>query len=207
KTMRFNNQACRIKHINADQVEHKIIQDLHELSQNEKYLNMSVEEINHDLKRKTEPLQKEANQIKKRMDDLEAEIARYVKALGQGKLSINRLEKAVKEREDERKALEVRLDELQRQINEGAIRDYNAELVKRTLQDFRKSFSGLIPKEQAEALQCVLKQITAYPDKFALDIYELAEFTPGSQNNPRWLPGQGSNLGHGDYDLPSLPRG
>ncbi len=24
---------------------------------------------------------------------------------------------------------------------------------------------------------------------------------------PNWLPGQGSNLGHGDYDLPSLPRG
>lgn len=175
-----------------------VIQDLHELSQNEKYLNMSVEEINRDLKRKVEPLQKEADQIKKRLDGLEAEIARYVKALGQGKLSIKRLEKEIEEREEDRKALEVQLTDLQRRINEEAIRDYNAELVKRTLQDFRKSFSGLIPKEQADALQCVLKQVTAYPDKFALDIYELAEFTPGSQKDKDWLPGQGSNLGHGD---------
>ena len=31
-------------------------------------------------------------------------------------------------------------------------------------------------------------------------------FAKGASHQ-KWLPGQGSNLGHGDYDLPSLPRG
>ncbi len=196
KTMHYNNRVCRIKHLNADQVERLIIQDLHDLSQNEAYLGMSIEELNRDLQRRIEPLAKDAERIKKRLGEVEAEIGRFVKALGQGKLSVNRLEKEIEAREKDRKALQVLYDDLQQKIREDVVREYNAELVKRTLQSFQETFQGLSPKEQAEALQCVLKDVIAYPDKFALDIYELAEFTPGSQNNPRWLPREDSNLGH-----------
>jgi chromosome segregation ATPase len=59
----------------------------------EAYLKMSVAELNRDVKRKLEPLEKEARQIRKRLDEIEGEIRRYVRALGQGKLSIGRLER------------------------------------------------------------------------------------------------------------------
>jgi hypothetical protein len=69
------------------------------------------------------------------------------------------------------------------------VRDYSAELLQRTLRDFRTSFTALTPPEQAEALQCVLKGVTVHPRKLALEIFELDEFHPSSQNRKEWLPG------------------
>ena len=194
KTMHFDNSVCPVKHINADQVEHMVVQKLSHLAQNEAYLKMSVDELNGDLKRKTEPLEREAGQIKKRLEEIEEEIRRYVKALGQGKLSIGRLEAEIRALGADQQALQQQYDDLQRKINESAVRDYNAELLQRTLQDFRTTFTALTPAEQSEALQCVLKGVTVHPQKLDLEIFELEELRPGSQKRKNWLPGQDSNL-------------
>jgi len=69
----------------------------------------------------------------------------------------------------------------------------NADLLRRTLQDFRISFTTLTPTEQSEALQCVLKGVTVHPHKLALEVFELEEFHPGSLNRKAWLPGLDSN--------------
>ena len=82
KTMHFNNSVCSVKHINADHVEGLVVGKLSELSQNETYLKASVEELNRDLQRKVEPLEREAQQIRKRLAEIESEIGRYVEALG-----------------------------------------------------------------------------------------------------------------------------
>ena len=193
KTMHFDNSVCSVKHINADTVESMVVQKLSELSQNEAYLKMSVAELNGNLKRKVEPLEREGGQIKKRLQEIEQEIGRYVRALGQGRLSIARLEAQIRVLDADKKALQAELDEIDRQINESAIRDYNADLLQRTLQDFRISFTTLTPTEQSEALQCVLKGVTVHPHKLALEVFELEEFHPGSQNRKDWLPGLDSN--------------
>lgn len=164
------------------------MQKLVDLSQNEAYLKMSVAELNGDLKRKVEPLEKEATQIKKRLEEIEQESKRYVRALGQGKLSIGRLEAEISALEGDRQALEQQYGELQRRINESAIRDYNAELLQRTLRDFGTAFGAFTPQEQSEALQCVLKRVTVHPEKLDMEVFELEEFRPGSQNRSDWLP-------------------
>jgi hypothetical protein len=78
-------------------------------------------------------------------------------------------------------------------VNESAIRDYSAELLQHTLQDFRTAFTTLTPAEQFEALQGVLKGVTVHPNKLALEIFELEEFHPSSQKRKEWLPGLASN--------------
>ena len=196
KTMHFNNSVCAVKHINADQVEKVVVEKLAELSQNEAYLRMSVEELNGNLKRKTEPLEREAKQIRKRLEEIEQEIRRYVKALGQGKLSIERLETEIGSLETDKQILQQQYDDLQHKINESAARDYNAEMLQRTLRDFTGVFRALTPPEQAEALQCILKSVTVHPQKLDLEVFELEEFHPGSRNRMGWLPGQDSNLQH-----------
>src|SRR5215470_5912773 len=193
KTMHFDNSVCSVKHINADTVESMVVQKLSELSQNEAYLKMSVAELNSNLKRKVQPLEKEAGQLKKRLQEIEQEIGRYVKALGQGRLSIARLEAQIRVLDADRKALQAELGGIDRQINESAIRDYNADLLQRTRQDFRTSFTTLTPTEQSEALQCVLKGVTVHPHKVALEVFELEESHPGSLNRKDWLPGLDSN--------------
>src|SRR5271166_3168548 len=177
KTMHFNNAVCTVKHINADHLESLVVGKLSELSQNDAYLKMSVAELNGDLKRKVEPLQKEAQQLRTRLKEIDQEIGRYVKALGQGKLSIGRLEREIAALELGRDSLQNQLDEIERKINESAIRDYNAELLQRTLRNFRTAFSLTLP-EQSEALQCVLKRVTVSPQKLTLEVFELEEFHP-----------------------------
>ena len=193
KTMHFNNSVCPVKYINADQVEHMVVQKLSDLAQNETYLKMSVDELNGDLKRKTEPLEREAGRIRKRLEEIEKEIQRYVKALGQGTLSIGRLEAELEALGADQQALQQQYDDLQRKINESAARDYNAELLQRTLADFRTTFTALTPPEQSEALQCVLKGVTVRPQKLDLEIFELEEFRPSSQKRKDWLRGLDSN--------------
>jgi hypothetical protein len=74
KTMYFNNSVCSVKHINADHVEGLVVGKLSELSQNDAYLRASVEELNRDLQRKLAPLEKEAQQIRKRLTEIEEEM-------------------------------------------------------------------------------------------------------------------------------------
>jgi site-specific DNA recombinase len=188
KTMHCDNSVCQIKHINADIVERTVVQKLSDLSLNEAFLQISVEELNGDLRRKIEPLEREATQIEKRLEEIEGEIGRYVKALGQGKLSIERLETEIGGLETDKRALQQQLDGLERKINESAVRDFNAELLQRTLSDFQTAFGALTAPEQSEALQCVPKTVTVHPQKLDLEIFELQEFLPGSQNRKEWLP-------------------
>src|SRR5215469_2600053 len=187
KTMHFDNSVCQIKHINAETIERTVVHKLSDLSHNEAFLKLSVEELNQDLKQKMEPLEREAVQTKKRLEEIDDEIGRYVKALGQGKFSIERLESEIARLDTVKYALQQQLDDLQRKINESAMRDFNAELLQRTLRDFRNAFTALAAPEQSEALQCVLKGVTVYPQKLDLEIFELQEFLPGSQNRKEWL--------------------
>jgi chromosome segregation ATPase len=164
-----------------------------------------VEELNGDLKRKTEPLEREAGEIRKRLQEIEGEMGRYVKALGQGKLSIERLETEIAGLETNKYTLQQQMDDLQRKINESAARDFNAELLQRTLRDFRTAFAALTATEQSEALQCVLRSVTVHPQKLDLEIFELQEFLCGSQNRKEWLP-ELYDLRTLRFEVPRTPR-
>jgi septal ring factor EnvC (AmiA/AmiB activator) len=114
KTMHFDNSVCSVKHVNADHVEGLVVVKLAELSQDGTYLKESIDELNRDLQRKMEPLEREAQQIRKRLAEIEDEIGHYVKALGQGKLSIARLEEQIGTLEADKKALQIELFECER---------------------------------------------------------------------------------------------
>ena len=84
-------------------------------------------------------------------------------------------------------------NDLQRKISESAARDFNADLLQQALRDFKSAFSTLTAPEQAEALQCVLKGVNVHRQKLELEVFELAEFQPGSQNRQDWLGDLDSN--------------
>ena len=194
KTMHFTNEICSNKNINANLIEGLVLKDVAELSRNEDLLNISIDRMNQDLKERVRPLEQEIKDTEKRLGEIDGEIGNYVQALGKGKISVERLEQEIDQRQKEQEALKLRQEELHRQINREATQDLDVELVKSTLQDFNKVFESLTPQEQSEALQCVLKDVTLYPDKVVLNIFELPGFKAGSQNRTNWLPRQDSNL-------------
>jgi SMC interacting uncharacterized protein involved in chromosome segregation len=117
-----------------------------------------------------------------------------VKAVGKGKISVNRLELEIEQREKDRLTLNAQYDDLQRKINDETVREYNFELVKQSLKEFQKAFDGLSPKEQAEAIRCVVKDVVLLPEKIVLQVFELRDPEEGSRKDTGWLPGQDSNL-------------
>ncbi len=194
KTMHKSNQVCTIKHLNAGSVERQVADYLMQLCQDSSLINLTVQELNRDQREKFKPLQQEEIRLRARLDEVDREIDRYIRALGQGTVLLKRVEREIIQREKDREALQVQYDSVQRQLREQASRDYDSEIVLRTLQDFRKVFDALANQEQAEVLRCLVRDIIVYPDKLLLNIYELAELTPGSQQRLNWLPGQDSNL-------------
>jgi hypothetical protein len=92
-----------------------------------------------------------------------------------------------------KKALQIKLSDCKRKVNESAMRDCSSEILRRTLQDFRTAFATFHPAEPSEALQCVLKRVMVHPGKLALEIFELEELCPSSQKRKDWLPGLDSN--------------
>ena len=170
-----------------------MVQKLSDLSRNEAFLKVSVEELNGDLKRKIEPPRagSRANQETIGRD------RRRNRALCQspwtGKALGRALEAEIGGPETDKHILQQQLDDLQRKINESAARDFNAEILQQTLRNFRSAFAALDPPEQTEALQCVLKSVAVHPQKLEPEIFELEEFLPGSQNRKEWLPGLDSN--------------
>ena len=168
----------------------------------EGYRNAPVlDRPNFQEPRNQAPLENEGRRLKNRISEIESEIANYVKGLGKGRVSARRLESEIEKGEKDQEALQVQYDDIQRQINEAICWDYDAELMRKHLRDFRAIFGSLTPDERAEALQCILKEIVLYPDRLVLNIYELPELKPGSQNRTVWLPGLDSNLAGGTPPL------
>jgi hypothetical protein len=181
KTMHQNDALRTIKHLNADQTEQQVIQYLADLNQNVDWVKGSVEDLNHNQREKVRPLEQESIRLTAKLDQLEREIDRFVHGMGQGTVSVKRLEQEMRQREKGQQAMKAPYEAVQRQITEQTARDYDAEVVLRNLQNFRKVFDSLTPQKRADVPLCLIKNIIVYPDKLVLNIFELAELTPGSQ--------------------------
>jgi len=68
---------------------------------------------------------------KKRVAEIDAELTRYVKAVGKGTVSVKRLERQMMALDKEEKLLLARQEELQGKINETTTREFDANLFKK----------------------------------------------------------------------------
>ena len=194
KSIHHDKNACTIRHVNAEKIENTVIKCLQELCQNREFVDRTVSDLNQDQKRKVKPLFGEIQKLKRRLTELDAEIDLYVKALGKGRLSIDRLEREIEAREKDRETLLDRISTLERDIQECEVRDFDAHLVRKGLREFRACFSSLTPQEQAETLQTVLKAVEVSSEGLTLEVFELPEVVLlGSKNRKEWLLGLDSN--------------
>ncbi len=182
RTMHHDKKECTIRSFNASSIEAMVVDNIYELSRNDTYLRRSVEELNNGINESVEPLELEIRSLEERIRELEREIDRYVQALGQGVLSVQRLEEAIAERESDIVLIKSRLNELRQELNRTTSDQFNADLVKKNLLDFKAAFDGLAPKERAETLQYILQSVVVYPEKIILEIFDLPEFKAGSKN-------------------------
>ncbi|MCS6320004.1 MAG: recombinase zinc beta ribbon domain-containing protein [Nitrospira sp.] len=189
KTMQHSNSICTIKALNADAVERQVIEYLSTLSQQAEWVKVTVEELNLDQKEQVRPLEQEAIRLKASLNRLEREIDRLVRGVGQGTVSVQRLEDEMRRQQQEQHSLETQYQAVQRQIQEHTAREYDSEVVLRNLKNFQRIFAALLSKEKMEVLRCLVRDIIVHPDKLVFNIFELAEVGTSSQERKGWLPG------------------
>ena len=64
--------------------------------------------------------------------------------------------------------------------------EYNTDILKKKLKDFKTVFNYLTDKEKSEAIQCMIKDIEVQSDKFVLNLYELKNVNASSQKRSIW---------------------
>jgi len=81
----------------------------------------------------------------------------------------------------------------QAKVNESAVRDFNAELPHRTLRDFRAVLCSVNSVRTVGSPALRFEGYNGRPRRFNVQIFELGEFSPSSQNRQEWLPLVGAN--------------
>jgi hypothetical protein len=94
---------------------------------------------------------------------LEREIERFVRGVGQGTVSVQRLEQEMFRQQKEQQGLQAQYQAVQRQIQEQVTREYDAEIVLRNPQDFQKVFA-VVTEGTVDVLRCLIRDIIVYPD-------------------------------------------
>ncbi len=116
-----------------------------------------------------------------------------MQALGQGTISIGRLEREIANREETQTAVRLELESVNQRLLKLDEGEFDAELVRKNLQDFSLIYDSLEPPEQAEVLQYLLKSVNAYPERLEMEVFDLPGFNWGSKNRPKKYPRLDSN--------------
>ena len=94
--------------------------------------------------------------------------------------------------------LRVRLDELERQIDRfvrgGRAEDSSVKRLEPELGNFQKVFGALYIRRASRCSAMSYPRYRGLPGQTCLELFKLADVTPGSQKRIEWLPGQDSNL-------------
>ena len=200
KTMHFDNSECKIKSVNAAQMENTIIEYISGLTRNPVYLNKSIDQLNRELKKEIGPIKAEIGACGKRLNEIDREIENLVEGVAKGKNSVEILEKAISKHKEEKADLENRQFELEQRIRGSEFEQYDLELVRANLSDFRRIFEALEEKEKPRCLELILRDIIMFKEKIVINIFDLPEFNIGSQIRSTKLPGPDSNQSRHERD-------
>jgi DNA invertase Pin-like site-specific DNA recombinase len=190
KTLHHNNSICSIRQIGADQIEEIVLNDIGRLISESPILVSAIESANSERAPNIEAYKSELLELRKRIGKLDQEADRYVTALGQGKFSVSRLEKALEKIELQRTELETRCSGIDDRINAADIQEFDHRLIQENLRRFQDTFSTLTEQEKPECLGLILKDVTLGKDTVQLNIFDLPEFNylESSKNRSERLP-------------------
>ena len=188
KTMHHDRTVCTLRQIKADKIESVILGDIGSLVSDSDLLVSAIEKQNKQQDQGLTSLTVEDSKLESRIRELEGEANNYVEALGKGKLSIERLEKALERVQGEIDTLEVRRAELQHRVEEAELKRFDHKVIADNLNRFQETFSTLSGEEQAECLQLILKDVVISQDTVQLNIWDLPEFRwDSSKKRQDWL--------------------
>ncbi|MBW2070436.1 MAG: recombinase family protein, partial [Deltaproteobacteria bacterium] len=165
---------CPVGYTNADRLEAQVVDKLKEISAQEDLFANIVQQVNLNLAQATRPYEEEIKQIDKRIKAIQKEIDNFLEAVGQGGGNVVTLfKKKVEQLQAEQAELTNRKGELAMLIANSPSQ-VNAEIVLEALKDFSHLFETFLPKERAEYLQRIIRDIIVQDSGITINIYGFA---------------------------------
>jgi site-specific DNA recombinase len=147
--------ACPSRYYPDTELEARVVEYLKQLYLEPEMLQQAWAERKESDQSHAETIEK----LQAQLDDIEEQLDRWYDAYGTGKLDINRVQQRINALEEERKAILLRLDELEVEQPEN-----REVLVLNALEMMNRYWDNATDDERAQILRTAVKKITVYPD-------------------------------------------
>ncbi|GMA48977.1 hypothetical protein GCM10025857_03340 [Alicyclobacillus contaminans] len=148
-------KLCDSRFYPDDALNKEVVERLQEISLDPQIIQ---EELASHVTSESEK-QHDVDRLQRQLNAIEDELNRWYDAYGSGKLDINRVQQKINALEDERRAILLRLDEMD--IPAQAERQ---EYVMESLKLIGTSWDDMTDEERFQVLRAAVKNITVYPD-------------------------------------------
>lgn len=172
---RFRNQgseACSANSVRADKAEAYVFNRIKEVLLNEKVLKDIVDNLNKTREEKIKPLEKELENIKKQIENYNIKKKRVFELYEDGVIEKEILMGRLKEIEDILEKLNIRKNEIMKEIELNGSEKIPYEVVREIMQDFEKLMSNADKEQRKLFLQLIINKITV-DDNRNIDTIEI----------------------------------
>ncbi|QIB27944.1 recombinase family protein [Caloranaerobacter azorensis] len=172
---RFRNQgseACSANSVRADKAEAYVFNRIKEVLLNEKVLKDIVDNLNKTREEKIKPLEKELENIRKQIENYNIKKKRIFELYEDGVIEKEILMGRLKEIEDILEKLNIRKNEILKEIELNGSEKIPYEVVREIMQDFEKLMSNADKEQRKLFLQLIINKITV-DDNRNIDTIEI----------------------------------
>lgn len=158
-----SHSACAVRALPAREFEALIEQVLADLGNNPSILQACVDAANRDARRSLTSLQREQRRHQEEVGKLTAGIRRIIEVMKQEDMLSEDVREEYKQLVREKERLVALCEKLQLDIERRQKRVVDAELIRRSLQDFERLVNLLPLEDQKELFQLLLREVEVYP--------------------------------------------
>lgn len=188
KTLKHGVKICHMRSLNADLIEGDVVKHLAELSHDKEFVESTLDKANRKLSAKSAVYQKEAHSLQGRIKQIEGKISSIIHAVGNGTLTGKHVKTEIEGLEESKAKLDAELEEVQRNVNQNYVAEFDLKIVMQSLRTFAEGFENLTTGGKVESIQNLLKSVTVHADHKVLEVFEMPVLTTGSSNRSKWLP-------------------
>ena len=205
---------CSLKRVCAPALEELVAERLRIMGRDEIFLKQILDESDLTAKGETAIIEDQRAMQQRALAPIEQEIANIVRFIAQGKVS-EALALELERLEVQKAQIEGELERIDLEGREVANRALNARAIQEGLGLFEEIWEHATSEERKELMRFYVYKVIFTPMEVKMGLYTRPIFTehiastvtgnhngPGAVRGINWLPGQDSNLGHGDYRSP-----
>lgn len=170
---------CANKNVKSTVLEHKVVELISKLYEDEKSIIEAINAYNNDNDNKRIPKISEKQNLTRQVDEIEREIKNLVAALGKNTLPEILIQERYSELQKQKNVLLDRIGTIEEELNQISFNEHNIEQTLKYVKVFRESYYTLDFEDRRKLLSSIVKEIRVNKENIKLELF----FPPQGINN------------------------